>query len=254
MDTLFIGKTCIKLDEISSTNDWLMSRISNQKFHEGTVVVTSVQTDGKGQRGSIWYSQPHKSLTFSVLLKPSFLLPTNAFDLSICVALALSDSLNKLRSGFKIKWPNDIYFEDKKIAGVLIENQMNQSVYQNAVVGIGLNVNQLHFDDLSDAISLKQIIGIEFPVEKVMEHICESLEAHYLMLRSGNFKDLKKAYLSNLYGLNQLQSFMVDNKKLNGKIINVLRSGFLQIELIDGEIRDYDIKEIKFLSKAINCK
>lgn len=254
MDTLFIGKTCIKLDEISSTNDWLMSRISNQKFHEGTVVVTSVQTDGKGQRGSIWYSQPHKSLTFSVLLKPSFLLPTNAFDLSICVALALSDSLNKLRSEFKIKWPNDIYFEDKKIAGVLIENQMNQSVYQNAVVGIGLNVNQLHFDDLSDAISLKQIIGIEFPVEKVMEHICESLEARYLMLRSGNFKDLKKAYLSNLYGLNQLQSFMVDNKKLNGKIINVLRSGFLQIELIDGEIRDYDIKEIKFLSKAINCK
>ena len=254
MDTLFIGKTCIKLDEISSTNDWLMSRISNQKFHEGTVVVTSVQTDGKGQRGSIWYSQPHKSLTFSVLLKPSFLLPTNAFDLSICVALALSDSLNKLRSEFKIKWPNDIYFEDKKIAGVLIENQMNQSVYQNAVVGIGLNVNQLHFDDLSDAISLKQIIGIEFPVEKVMEHICESLEARYLMLRSGHFKDLKKAYLSNLYGLNQLQSFMVDNKKLNGKIINVLRSGFLQIELIDGEIRDYDIKEIKFLSKAINCK
>ena len=67
----------------------------------------------------------HKSLTFSVLLKPSFLLPTHAFDLSICVALALSDSLNKLRSGFKIKWPNDIYFEDKKIAGVLIENQMN---------------------------------------------------------------------------------------------------------------------------------
>ena len=250
MDTLFIGKTCIKLDETSSTNDWLMSRISNQKFHEGTVVVTSVQTDGKGQRGSIWYSQPHKSLTFSVLLKPSFLLPTNAFDLSICVALALSDSLNKLRSEFKIKWPNDIYFEDKKIAGVLIENQMNRSVYQNAVVGIGLNVNQLHFDDLSDAISLKQIIGIEFPVEKVMEHICESLEARYLMLRSGHFKDLKKAYLSNLYGLNQLQSFMVDNKKLNGKIINVLRSGFLQIELIDGEIRDYDIKEIKFLSKS----
>ena len=250
MDTLFIGKNCFKLDEISSTNDWLMMRISNQKFHEGTVVFTSVQSNGKGQRGSQWYSQPYKSLTFSVLLKPSFLSPIHAFDLSICVALALSDSLNKLRSGFKIKWPNDIYFEDKKIAGVLIENQMNRSVYQNAVVGIGLNVNQLHFDDLSNAISLKQIIGLEFPVEKVMEHICESLEARYLMLRSGHFKDLKKDYMSNLYGLNQLQSFMVDNKKLNGKIINVLRNGFLQIELIDGEIRDYDIKEIKFLSKS----
>ena len=81
-----------------------------------------------------------------------------------------------------------------------------------------------------------------------MEHICESLEARYLMLRSGHFKGLKKAYMSNLYGLNKLQSFMVDNKKLNGKIIDVLRNGFLQIELMDGKIRDYDIKEIKFLS------
>ena len=248
MDTLFVGKNCFKLDEISSTNDWLMMRISNQKFYEGTVVFASVQTNGKGQRGSKWFSQPYKSLTFSVLLKPSFLSPIHSFDLSICVSLALSDSLNKLRSGFKIKWPNDIYFEDKKIAGVLIENQMNRFVYQNAVVGIGLNVNQTHFNDLSNAISLKQIIGLEFPVEKVMEHICESLEARYLMLRSGHFKDLKKAYMSNLYGLNQLQSFIVKNKKWNGKIINVLRNGFLQIELVDGKIRDYDIKEIKFLS------
>ena len=83
-----------------------------------------------------------------------------------------------------------------------------------------------------------------------MEHICESLEARYLMLRSGLFKNLKKAYMSNLNGLNQLQSFMVDNTKLNGKIIDVLRNGFLQIELMDGTIRDYDIKEIKFLSKS----
>ena len=234
------------LDEISSTNDWLMTRMSSQKFHEGTVVLASIQTNGKGQRGSQWFSQPYKSLTFSVLLKPSFLSPIHIFDLSICVALALSDSLNKLRSGFKIKWPNDIYFEDKKIAGVLIENQMNRSVCQNAVVGIGLNVNELHFDELSNAISLKQIIGIEFPVEKVMEHICESLEARYLMLRSGHFKDLKSAYMLNLYRFNQVQSFIVDNKKLNGRIIDVLRNGFLQIELMDGKIRDYDIKEIKF--------
>ena len=83
-----------------------------------------------------------------------------------------------------------------------------------------------------------------------MEHICENLEARYLMLRSGHFNHLKKAYMSNLSGLNQLQSFMVDNKKLNGKIIDVLRNGFLQIELMDGTIRDYDIKEIKFLSKS----
>lgn len=249
MDTLFVGKNCFNLNEISSTNDWLMSRISNHIFPEGTVVVSSVQTNGRGQRGSKWFSEPYKSLTFSVLLKPSFLIPSHAFDLSMCVALSLTDSLNKLRSGFKIKWPNDIYFEDKKIAGILIENHMNSSVYQNAVIGIGLNINQLHFDDLSNAISLKQIIGLEFPIEKVMENICETLEARYLMLKAGNFKDLKKAYMSNLYGLNILQHFIVNKEKLNGKIIDVLRNGFLQIELIDGKIYDFDIKEIKFLSK-----
>ena len=101
------------------------------------------QTTGKGQRGSKWFSQSFKSLTFSVLLKPSFLSPIHAFDLSICVALALSDSLNKLRSGFKIKWPNDLYFQDKKIAGVLIENQMNRFLYQNAVVGKRMLINSI---------------------------------------------------------------------------------------------------------------
>ena len=121
MDTLFIGNHWIKLDEISSTNDWLMSRILNQQFLEGTVVVASSQTNGKGQRGNKWFSQPYKSLTFSVLLKPSFLSPIHAFDLSICVALALYDSLNKLRKGFKIKWPNDLLFKKKKICGILQE-------------------------------------------------------------------------------------------------------------------------------------
>ena len=153
-------------------------------------------------------------------------------------------TLDKISAKELSNRPTDV----TQLLSTLIQYPLNRFVYQNAVVGIGLNVNQRHFDDLSNAISLKQIIGIEFPVEKVMEHICESLEARYLMLRSGYFKDLKKAYMSNLYGLNKLQSFIVDNKKLNGKIINVLRNGFLQIELIDGEIRDYDIKEIKFLS------
>lgn len=179
--------------------------------------------------------------TFRVLFKPHFLNLAQAFDLSLCVALALHDCLSELRPGFSIKWPNDIYFENKKIAGVLIENQLSRSAYQNAVVGIGLNVNQMDFEELPHAISLKQIVGVDFPAEKVMERLCETLEARYLQLRAGKFEALKKVYLSNLYWFNEIHFYKSKNELLQGKIIDVLRNGCLQLELIGGEIRDFDI-------------
>jgi len=246
METLFIGKNCLKFEEISSTNDWLMNN-SSSSLSEGTVVWTLKQFKGKGQRGSSWQSETSKSLTFSLLLKPSFLLISKAFDLSICVALAIHDCLNELRPGFQIKWPNDIYFENKKIAGVLIENQITKSRYHQAVVGIGLNVNQDEFNDLPNAISLKQIVGVEFPLEKVMERLCETLEARYLQLRAGKFEALKQEYLSKLYRFQETHFFKSHNEIIQGSIVDVLRNGRLQVELSDGEFRDFDIKEIEFL-------
>ena len=246
METLFIGKNCLKFEEISSTNDWLMNN-SSSSLSEGTVVWPLSQFKGKGQRGSSWQSEESKSLTFSVLLKPSFLLISSAFDLSICVALAIHDCLDELRPGFQIKWPNDIYFENKKIAGVLIENQIAKSRYQQAVVGVGLNVNQDEFSDLPKAISLKQIVGVEFPVEKVMERLCETLEARYLQLRAGKFDTLKQEYLSKLYRFQEFHFFKFKNEIIHGSIVDVLRNGRLQIKLTDGSLRDFDIKEIEFM-------
>lgn len=247
METLFIGKNWLKFDEISSTNDWLMEQLSVKKLSEGTVIFTLHQTKGKGQRGASWSAKGSKSLTFSVLLKPSFLDIAQAFDLSICVALAIHDCLNELRPGFRIKWPNDIYFEHKKIAGVLIENQMSQSAYQNAVVGVGLNVNQDEFEDLPKAISLKQIVGFEFPIEKVLERLCETLEARYLQLRGGKYEALKREYLSKLYWFNESHFFKSENAIIQGQIVDVLRNGRMQVKLIDDTIQDFDIKEIEFV-------
>jgi len=248
METLFIGKNYLKFDEIQSTNSWLMARLSVQDFPEGTVVFAKHQSQGKGQRSASWTSEQGSSLTFSVLLKPTFLSISNAYDLSICIALALHDCLNELRPGFTIKWPNDIYFEDKKVAGILIENQMNKSSYQNAVVGIGLNVNQKSFVNLPNAISLKQILGIQFPVEKVLNRLCETIEARYLQLRASKYEQQKQAYLKSMYRYNEVHKFSVQNNKFFATITNVLRSGRLMLELQNGEIRDFDIKEIEFLS------
>lgn len=247
METLFIGKNYLKFDELPSTNSWLMERLSVQHFPEGTVVFAKHQTQGKGQRGTVWTAEQTSSLTFSVLLKPTFLPIANAYDLSICIALALHDCLNELRPGFKIKWPNDIYFEDKKVAGVLIENQMNKSSYQNAVVGIGLNVNQKSFVNLPNAISLKQILGVQFPVDKVLERLCETIEGRYLQLRASKYEHLKQSYLNSMYRYNETHSFRSQKMEFTATIIDVLRSGRLLMELPNGEKQDFDIKEILFL-------
>jgi BirA family biotin operon repressor/biotin-[acetyl-CoA-carboxylase] ligase len=247
METLFIGQNYLKFDELPSTNSWLMERLSVQDFPEGSIVFAKHQSNGKGQRGASWTAEQTNSLTFSLLLKPTFLPISKAYDLSVCIALALHDCLNELRPGFKIKWPNDIYFEDKKVAGILIENQVNKTAYQNAVVGIGLNVNQNSFVNLPNAISLKQILGINFPVEKVLERLCETIEARYLQLRASKYEALKEAYLQCMYRYNEVHSFRSQNKEFRATIIGVLRSGRLVLILQNGEKRDFDIKEIEFL-------
>lgn len=247
METLFVGKNIFKFDEIPSTNDWLMNHLLEQKLTEGTLVLAKHQTKGKGQRGSSWEAEASKSLTFSILFKPHFLKLAQAFDMSICVALAIQDCLSELRPGFSIKWPNDIYFEDQKIAGILIENQISKSTYQHAVVGIGLNLNQTHFENLPQAVSLKQIIGVDFACQQVLERICECLETRYLQLRSGGYEDLKKTYLSNLYWLHQSHSFEVAGRIREGMITDVLRDGSLQVDFGNHELQSFDVKEIVFV-------
>lgn len=247
METLFIGKNLLRFDELPSTNSWLIEGLSTQLFPEGTVVFAVHQTQGKGQRGSNWDSQISNSLTFSILLKPTFLPIATMFDLSVCVALALCNCLNELRPGFKVKWPNDIYFGNKKIAGVLIENQMNKSICQNAVIGIGLNVNQEFFTGLPKATSLKQIVGVHFRVENIMERICELLEAKYLKLKSGAYNTLFKEYLGLMYWLNESHTFRSNKHEFRAVLKSVLRNGRLLLEFPDGQQRDFDIKEIEFI-------
>ncbi len=247
IDTLFIGRNSFYFEEISSTNEWLMKENFQRQMAEGTIVFATDQKNGKGQRDNKWIAENFNSLTFSILLKPSFIKPCQAFDISICSALAINQCLNDLRPGFSIKWPNDIFFDDKKISGILIENQFRNNNYINAIVGIGLNINQKNFKDLPKAISLRQIIGVSFPPEKIMIKICELLEGFYLQLRAGNYKLLKERYILSLYGFGKWRFFKTRKTTFRGKIKNVLRSGHLQIESLDGSLQDFDIKQLKFL-------
>ncbi len=248
METLFIGKKYYSFQELPSTNTWLMESLVARKLPEGTLVLADHQTEGKGQFGAIWSSEPSSSLTFSILLKPIFLPISNTYDISICIALAIHDCLNELRPGFKIKWPNDIYFENKKVAGILIENQIHKSSCEHSVVGIGLNVNQTEFFKLPKATSLKQIIGVNFPVQNLLDRLCETIEARYLQLRANMYPSLLKSYLEHMYWFNEIHTFQTDALQFNASIIGVLRNGRLLLKFSDGSKRDFEIKELQFIA------
>lgn len=248
MKTLFVGKKYFNFQELSSTNTWLMESLAAHKLPEGTLVLAELQTEGKGQFGEIWSSEPSSSLTFSILLKPNFLPISNTFDLSICISLAIHDCLNELRPGFKIKWPNDIYFENKKVAGILIENQIHKSSCEHSVVGIGLNVNQTDFIKLPKATSLMQIIGVNFPVQNLLDRLCETIEARYLQLRANMYPSLLKSYLEYMYWFNEIHTFQTDAIQFNASIIGVLRNGKLLLKFSDGSTRDFEIKELQFIA------
>jgi BirA family biotin operon repressor/biotin-[acetyl-CoA-carboxylase] ligase len=115
------------------------------------------------------------------------------------------------------------------------------------VVGVGLNVNQDEFEDLPKAISLKQILGIELPLAKVLERLCETMEVRYLQLRANKYESLKSEYLSKLYWFEESHFFKIKNELIQAKIVDVLRNGRLQVKLSTGELHDFDIKEIELV-------
>lgn len=252
METLFIGKNLLFLTEVESTNTYAMGMLRNVNVMEGTVIYTDHQSKGKGQRGSSWNSAIASNITASIILRPGFLESGESFFLSKISALALydvlTDVLNSSQYDIKIKWPNDMLVDSKKIAGILIENTYNQHQLQYSVIGIGLNVNQTTFDDLSGiATSLKLLTGQQHDREEVMEKLCRYLEKWYLMLKSGNASQIREIYLSRLKGMNTVMSFKTpDNEAFRAKIVDVNREGKLCLEMADSSIRRFDIKELRF--------
>jgi BirA family biotin operon repressor/biotin-[acetyl-CoA-carboxylase] ligase len=252
METLFIGKNLLFLTEVESTNTYAMGMLRNVNALEGTVVHTDHQTKGKGQRGSTWNSAIASNITASIILKPTFLKSGETFFLSKISALALydvlTDVLNNGQYDIKIKWPNDMLVDSKKIAGILIENNFNQNLLLHSVIGIGLNVNQAEFHDLSGiATSLKLLTGQQHDRAEVLEKLCRYLEKWYLMLKSGNVAQIRESYLSKLKGMNSTMSFRTpDNNEFRAKIVDVNREGQLCLEMPDSVIRRFDIKELRF--------
>ncbi|MCX2452964.1 biotin--[acetyl-CoA-carboxylase] ligase [Pedobacter sp. PLR] len=249
--TLFVGQNLIKLLEVDSTNNFIKDLVSNSgPLTEGTVIMADHQFAGRGQQSNVWHTEPGLNLTFSLYLKPAFLPISKQFLLNMAVSIGIRNALQVfIKDGIKIKWPNDIYHNGRKMGGVLIENILAGSTYKASIIGIGLNVNQSAFaPELRDrATSMKGILQADVNLISVLAEICSNIEKQYLRLKSGNHQALITDYVSGLYKFDTLATYRQNGEVIEGRIVEVTEAGMLVI-LINGEKKEYNFKEIEFLN------
>jgi len=235
-------------DSLDSTNEKLKELIKEKNIKEFTVVMTGNQTDGRGQAGNSWESEKDKNLTISILLKPSFLSPSDQFYVSKIVSIALLWVLKELGIESRIKWPNDIYAGDKKIAGILIENSVMGSVLSESIAGIGLNVNQREFlSDAKNPVSVINILDREMDIDDILKSLVEKLAFLYKDLMDNEFYTIDEAYLKNLYHRDGIFKFRDDSGVFLAEITNVESIGLLVLKDIGGKERKYSFKEVEFV-------
>lgn len=246
MQGLFIAQSVIRLNEVNSTNEYAALLLKTTAPPEGTVIIANSQLAGKGQRGKHWFSEPGKNITMSLILYPSFLTPSEQFILNKGIALGIASFVKeKTQKDVCIKWPNDIYVYDKKIAGILIENNIKQNRLQSSIVGIGLNVNQVVFhSSIINATSLKLETNIDYNIENCMQELCSHIEAYYLDIRAMNKEKINERYNNLLYNKNKIQLF-TDEKgaDFTGEILEVDEKGQLKVKTEKG-IRCFSNSEI----------
>jgi len=243
---LFLGKNLVFVPECHSTNSLLNELVQMAQTSEGTLVITANQTRGRGQRGNVWETVANQNLTFSFLLRPTFLDVGKQFRLTVAVSLAISDFLtDRILDEVKIKWPNDLVVNGKKMAGILIENVLAGNQLQHSVVGIGLNVNQTHFA-IGSATSMQLVANKEFDLNSELNGLLEKLERRYLQLRAGKFADLERDYLNILFRKGQEHLFLIEGETLPGVIEGVDEIGKLKVT-ISGRVRAFGLKEIQFV-------
>ena len=243
----------IVLEETNSTNAYAKT-LPEDESHELTLVTAEFQTTGRGAGTNTWESERGKNLLFSLIVYPQRLQANQMFALSEVTALAIRDALVAQCSMFNvqcsIKWPNDIYHADKKIVGMLIENDLRGKWVRRSIIGVGVDVNQTRFlSDAPNPVSLAQILGKEVDRDQVLESILHQFNHYYGMMEREQFAELHNRYMQYLYRKNDMHSYADATGTFQARIIDVESTGHLVLECQNGEQRRYDFKEVKFLSE-----
>lgn len=237
----------IRFDEIDSTNSFLHG------YHEGddvetVVAVAEYQTAGRGQGSNRWESERGKNLTFSVRTYPKGVAAREQYLLSMCIALAVRDTLSEYAEGMTVKWPNDIYWNDRKISGTLIETTMSGKQLRICIFGTGININQQQFrSDAPNPVSLWQIVGHDTDRDEVLQEVLRNLEQNLQLLAEGQAEQIHRRYMDCLYRRDGSYEYRDKDGPFMARIETVERDGHLVLRTDTNELRRYAFKEVTFL-------
>lgn len=239
----------IHLKKTKSTNIYLRDLIKAKDVKEGTIVYADYQTEGRGQRGNAWESEAGRNLLFSIVLYPRFLKANEQFILSQIVSLAIKDFLSKRFDDITIKWPNDIYWRNQKIAGILIENQLIEDHLYQSIIGVGLNVNQIKFrSDATNPVSMRLINnGQENDRSAILSLISYYIQVYYDEIKNGQKDKIIQDYKDSLFRRNGYYEYIDENGYFTARIKDVEPNGMLILEKKDGEIKRYAFKEVQYI-------
>jgi BirA family transcriptional regulator, biotin operon repressor / biotin---[acetyl-CoA-carboxylase] ligase len=241
--TQFIAKKTLFVPSCHSTNDLGLEIIQNNKDFHGYVIMTEYQTAGRGQMGNSWDSATGKNLLCSIVLDIRFLKTNEIFYLNKTIAVSIGKCLRKLGANIFIKWPNDLLLNDFKIGGVLIENKIKGKKIYASVVGIGINVFQVKFDNKKASSLKKEMLEWSYKPLHVLEKLCEEIELNWTDLKNKNWAKIDAEYLDFIYGYREKKYFSKDEKTFEALIKGVSNDGKLLLEM-DGLIKEFNLKEI----------
>ncbi|NLY25156.1 MAG: biotin--[acetyl-CoA-carboxylase] ligase [Bacteroidales bacterium] len=249
MEQLSDERKIIRVDEVESTNLYLRQLVREEHPEEGSVVIADYQTGGRGQMGNSWFSAKGENLLFSLLIYPRGVQANEQFIISRIASLAVKNTLDQFTDDIRIKWPNDIYWKDKKIAGMLIENDIQGKEIENAVIGIGINLNQQVFPiGLPNPVSLRQITGVEHQRDHILDLFMREFFLLYREFQNEGTTTIIDEYMLDLYRVNDYYWFEDTNGRFRAIIEDVLPSGHLVLRTLENdEERRYAFKEVAFV-------
>ena len=244
----FVGQLHFHFSKLNSTNKFLQEFGDFNNDRKSFVISIDYQTNGVGQRGSFWESEPGENLLFSMFSFYQYLKINQTFAINKMVSISILTTLVNLGiENVKIKWPNDILIGDEKIAGILIENSIQGEKVKSLIIGIGLNINQLKFKDYKrKCTSLKKVKGIEFSRFDILEKLKKTIETNFSKLKN-DFTAFDREYLENLYQFNVWKGYLIYNQRKNACIKGVSFGGDLEVKIDSEEILSLKNKEIVFI-------
>ncbi len=232
---------------MDSTNNYARGLIQSKEAGNGTAVLAYSQVKGRGQGGNSWESEPGKNLTVSFILEPHFLKSEKQFYLSMISALAAAGFFSQFTHDIRLKWPNDIYWKNRKAGGILIENSFLGNTFESSIIGFGLNINQEIFSSKApNPVSLKQITGEYHDIDFCFELLARHLFLWFDKLKEGS-PEIAETYNSLLYLKGKWSQFRSQGLIFDGQITDVDELGQLGVRKNDGSIHRYINREIEFI-------